>query len=574
MSSTQYEVINLTINDLGRISLPAFQRKFVWTKAKKESFVTTLHEGLPFGAVLVYPESETTGSKLLILDGQQRLSTIREYQQNRLRFWKPLNRESYENLLARINEHLPEASKIQERDFDELVEDEHNKLDDFLDDIDSKNDRKAVRALVRQLKDEMDAFVDLDGLQIPAIKFLGSRGRIADVFTNLNQGGVPLSKYEIFSASWIHTEIQLLSASQSPLQDQILSYVKMYYAKMQQETEFDLDGFSEDELTQNRVITLSELGIALGMYIRDHLKALVPQTETAVAEIGFGVLGIATSTDNRSLSVLIDKIDLIKSDLQIILERVERICSNLEDVFSKLLKRFKSSKNDEYVLGLSTTFKTLSYFAALWDLNPNDAEYTTSLKNIKSYYVFDALTKIWSSHGDQRLLDFYNISGKRNYLERVDRRQFIEAFDRWLSDTTPGIQFSKETTAIVTIHANLTYLSHAVPYGESFELEHIIARKTINKYDHQDRRRVFGNSIGNCMYLPQLDNNKKKEKTLYEVNGDGKYTTLMRDSAYFTEDEIASIIEALEDGDFDRANATIQKRAHVVGRIVIDALLD
>lgn len=57
MPAAQYQVINMTVNDLNRISLPQFQRKLVWGKAKKEAFITTLHEGLPFGAVLVYPES-------------------------------------------------------------------------------------------------------------------------------------------------------------------------------------------------------------------------------------------------------------------------------------------------------------------------------------------------------------------------------------------------------------------------------------------------------------------------------------------------------------------------------------
>lgn len=38
------------------------------------------------------------------------------------------------------------------------------------------------------------------------------------------------------------------------------------------------------------------------MFVQDNLKALIPQGENAVAEIGFGLLGIATNVDNRSLS--------------------------------------------------------------------------------------------------------------------------------------------------------------------------------------------------------------------------------------------------------------------------------
>lgn len=342
---------------------------------------------------------------------------------------------------------------------------------------------------------------------------------------------------------------------------------------MSQNTEFDLEGFSEDELTQNRTITLSELGVALGMYVRDHIKALVPQTENAALELGFGILGISTGVDNRQLMNLIDHIETIRTNLQFTMEKVERVCNQLQDIFSKILKRYKANKNDEFAQGLSTTFKTLSYFAALWDLDPNSPEYFRTLKNIKAYYVYDFLTKTWSSHGDQRLLDFYPASKKRTYLEKLDRQAFVDAFTRWLADCTPGINFTKDVTALVSIHANLTYLSHTVPYGESFELEHIIAKKIINSYGNASNRRVYGSALGNCMYLPRLDNNRKKDKSLYEVNSDGKYDGLIDESLYFSQDELSTALDALKDGDLGTANALIAKRGHQVAEAIVDALL-
>ena len=573
MPNAQYQVINMTVNDLKRITLPSFQRKFVWSKRKKEAFIATLHEGLPFGAVLVYPKSKDTNSELLILDGQQRLSTIREFQNNPLKFWKPLNSDKYEGALQNINAHLADDASIDEKSFDELLRCNGEKLDDWLDEIDNKDDRKAVRSLIHAIKREMRSFVDLEHLQIPAIEFLGSQTRIAEVFSNLNQGGIPLSKYELFNAAWIHTEIPLLSADQSPLQEAILSYVKQHYAAMSNNTEFELEDFSEDELTQKRVITLSELGTALGMYIRDNLNAIIPQTDNSALEIGFGVLGIAAGVDNRQLANLIDQVDMIKMNLQIILEKVERICSNLQDIFSKILKRLKSSKNNEYAQGLSTTFKTLSYFAALWDLNPDSADYILSLKNIRAYYVHDSLTKAWSSHGDQRLLDFYPASKKRTYLEPISKQKFWESFSHWISDNTAGINFTKEATAITTIHANLTYLSTTIPYGESYELEHIIPRKLINQYDNSSTRKILGNSIGNCMYLPRLDNNKKKDKTLYDVNENGRYDKLIESSLYFDKRTLDAAIESIKELNFDAANQIINQRASAIAKAIITQLL-
>ena len=574
MAAPQYEIINMSVSDLERIDLPRFQRRFVWNRRKKESFITTLHEGLPFGAVLVYPKTKDADSQLLILDGQQRLSTINEFKQDPLSYWKALEEASYYARIEEVNAHLCDAVKLTADEFDNLVRSSDDDLDDWLDEIESKKSRKAARSIIKSTKKEAAEYVSLESLKIPAIEFRGSQDRIADVFANLNQGGVPLSKYEIYSAAWVHTEIRLEPVESSPLQDKILWYVKQHYYDMSQNTEFELDGFSEDELTQERTITLSELGIALGMFIRDQLNALAPQTNNAAAELGFGVLGIATGVDNRRLDTLISRLDFIKDNLQTILEKVDRICKNLQDVFSKLLKRFKSSKNNEYALGISTTFKTLSYFAALWSLDPESADYKHSLKNIKAYYVYDALAKTWQSKGDLRLAGYYpGEKQSRNYLTSIDKAAFQEAFNRWLSDCTPGINFSKEITSLVTIHANLTYLAKTVSFGESYELEHIISRKLISSIDNQPVKQVFGNSIGNCMYLPRFDNNKKKDKNLYEVNGDGRYTKLIRESMYFEPGELESAIEALKNKDFETANRIIHNRAQRVANSTIDALL-
>lgn len=580
MPAAQYEVISLSVANLNRITLPKFQRGLVWNSRKKREFITTLREGLPFGAILVYPKSNDPDSDLLILDGQQRLSTIIEYQNDPLKFWKPLNSEMYTEAKQAIQKHLDDETIFGDREFDALLRAQGEDLGDWIEDNakDSRDDRKAVRKMANDIKREMKSYIDLDNLRIPAIKFIGKAERIAEVFANLNKGGVPLSKYEIYSSAWVHTKISLLSADQSPLEGEILGYVKKYYAEMSSDAEFELDGFSEDELTLNPVITLSELGIAIGMYTCDHLKSLIPKGKSASAELGYGILGIACGIDNRKLDALISSVETIDRNLWLILEKVDRICTNLDEIFSKLLKCFHASKNDEFANGLSTTFKTLSYFAALWDLEPQSSEYRRSLANIKAHYVFDALTGVWSSHGDQRLLDYYSGSRKRDYLTSVNQDNFKQAFHQWIQDLTPGIMFSKEIKALTTIHANLTYLSQTVPYGEGFELEHIIAKKYINAADDHTSRKIYGGSLGNCMYLPRLDNNKKKTKTLYEVNDNGKYDELITGALYPDREALQAAIDALIEGpvsapSFPQVNELIEARSYAVGDAIVISLL-
>ena len=149
----------------------------------------------------------------------------------------------------------------------------------------------------------------------------------------------------------------------------------------------------------------------------------------------------------------------------------------------------------------------------------------------------------------------------------------MDAYAQWASDNTPGINFSKEVKALTTIHANQSYLSSVLPHGESFELEHIIAKKLVNAAENERDRKVYAGALGNCMYLPRQDNNKKKEKNLYEVNDEGRYDDLMSKALYFSEHEFATIGDALEARDYDAINALIMKRGSLVAESIAQSLL-
>ncbi len=73
--------------DEGKLILrPDFQRKFVWTHEHQEAFIDTMLNGLPFPEIYVC-EGEVDVQKLrttrLVIDGQQRLTTIRNYIEGR-----------------------------------------------------------------------------------------------------------------------------------------------------------------------------------------------------------------------------------------------------------------------------------------------------------------------------------------------------------------------------------------------------------------------------------------------------------------------------------------------------------
>ncbi|WP_220746863.1 DUF262 domain-containing protein, partial [Shewanella colwelliana] len=76
----------------GELTLqPDFQRKFVWTHEHQEQFIETILKGFPFPEVYTC-DGETNVAKMLtvknVIDGQQRLTTIKNYLDNE--FKEPL----------------------------------------------------------------------------------------------------------------------------------------------------------------------------------------------------------------------------------------------------------------------------------------------------------------------------------------------------------------------------------------------------------------------------------------------------------------------------------------------------
>ncbi|MEW6100765.1 MAG: DUF262 domain-containing protein [Candidatus Omnitrophota bacterium] len=70
----------MKIGDL--ILRPVFQRRLVWTNKHKEDFIETILLGLPFPEIYLADgdiDLATQKSKTLVVDGQQRLSTIYQY---------------------------------------------------------------------------------------------------------------------------------------------------------------------------------------------------------------------------------------------------------------------------------------------------------------------------------------------------------------------------------------------------------------------------------------------------------------------------------------------------------------
>ncbi|WP_164509863.1 GmrSD restriction endonuclease domain-containing protein [Lacticaseibacillus porcinae] len=575
MSNFEYLQLSYA-NDLNRINIPKYQRGLVWTKAKKNGLIETLHKGFPFGVLLV-AENHDEDHSLQLLDGQQRLATIRDYQKNKVQYWMQLNVDASQMLLDQINQRLslPE-DEITEKTLAQLLEPDYE-LADWTDDLNSlaKETRKELRGLIITARQEIKDYIQLDTLMIPVIKFQGNPTDLPEVFENLNKGGTPLSKYEVFNAAWVNDTLHLPTNSAEA--DEILENVKDYYRKMRSKGQFEVSDFSEDDLTESREINVAEFARALGSFVLSRIPALMSDSNKNANEIGFGLLGIISGVDNKRIAEVHDKVELIQNGLEETLAKISRISNQLQATFGKILSqpiahaKREKAKKEPYLTALTTTFKLLSYYASLWTLD--EEQTTTILRHLPSYYVYDYLAGLWTAHGDQRLSDYYPNIHNKDYFASIPVDRFMTVFSRWC-DENLGIRktFSRDVQALIAIHGNLTYLAKTIPHAEDYEFEHIIPKKRILEFDPSPAK-VQLSSLGNGMLLPKSDNNKKKDKTLYESDDADKYTELIAKSAYPTPESFEVSFNSLKAQEFDRVNEQINQRAEVVMQSIIEGLL-
>lgn len=107
--STNMTIINLynQMKNAELLTRPYYQRRLVWTTADKEEFIDTILQGLPFPEVyLCQGELDTENLKTVyyVVDGQQRLTTIKSYIEGELTIkripaYKELNKEQQTEFL-------------------------------------------------------------------------------------------------------------------------------------------------------------------------------------------------------------------------------------------------------------------------------------------------------------------------------------------------------------------------------------------------------------------------------------------------------------------------------------------
>ena len=135
------------------IFIPEFQRNFVWTLAQASRFVESLLLGLPVPGIFLFKEPET--QKLMVVDGQQRLQSLRKFYEGH-----------FEERKFKL---IGVGQEFENRTYDDLSASDRIRIDDSI-----------IHATIFQQAEPGN-----------------DRSSIYSVFERLNTGGTPLTQQEI-----------------------------------------------------------------------------------------------------------------------------------------------------------------------------------------------------------------------------------------------------------------------------------------------------------------------------------------------------------------------------------------
>lgn len=527
-----------------KISLPKYQRSYVWQSSKKLKLISTIKRGLPIGTVLL---SEKDG-KYLIADGLQRIATLKDFEKEPMRYLEETeitdsdildilkasdkSSDVYDKLTVRGQKELHKDAKkliIQSiKDFVELPNyQKTSKITELLiskTSILSSDSRMCIHEKVYILLDKINGILNIDKYEIPAIIFKGSDNELVEVFTLLNSTGTALSKYDVFSAKWNNVHI-------SDVDDRILDAVLSKYESSINKSGIEIDEFNPISFRSKREITLFEYAYAIGKIIGEKTNLIFrSKADDVVDSLGFSLLAGVYNIPNKEMHMLSEKVTTDKFDFNELKDTLVAASKKVEDELKIYISRKKSnyaSHSEFQLASYIITYHRLQYEITddgVIKTKKNRSELKAFLKHLPKHYLYDVYRKAWSGSGDSKL-DNLVIDDKDQewnstilnspYLYTVNQTDFKSVVSSWINDEN-----QKDKTTVskeVKLFHNCLFKNSRVRYeSTSQDYEHIVPKKKFEVIKNGNSSRIPISSPCNITLIPEYDNRSKKDKTYFE----------------------------------------------------------
>lgn len=519
----KYDIALMNFSELeNKVKVPTFQRGIKWGTEKRNSFLENIKKGYPFGSILV--KRNIQKGEFLLLDGLQRYSTLREAKKNREML---LGKDEYVSLAESAYDFLnvgnlseSKKSEVIEKLID-LLKQSKNAVE-FSENVDReftiKEDKKFyiyINEVYHEKEKMMNNLIDFDNLKIPTIIFEGEGNELVEIFQSLNEGGIVLSKYDVFAASWSSEKSYKIDESD------IIETIIKRYENMYDDSGIEIEGFVSEEFRENKTINLFEYCFALGKKLSETYTIVSGKKKVDdVESIGFSILAVCMKISLKHVGRIGEKSSKIDSDFLmkiynsslLIFKDMEKAITKYTSVISKNIFLYKEMQ-------IVSMFAEL--FHTKYEIDEKDGEiklidrprskdyYKNILENIGMYYLYDNLDGTWTSNGDVKVDDIV-IHNNFRYNKKIVWSQFDSRLQSYLYDerNKDKVNVKKETKLILSylLRDDITYL------GDKLDFEHIIPVNKCTKLD-----KFCGSALGNICVLSNYSNRKKKDLTIYEL---------------------------------------------------------
>lgn len=557
-----YHMETLNTGDIcegGKISIPSYQRGIVWKHKHKKEFLESVKKGDPIGVVLIYKEND---GKFTLIDGLQRLSTIKAYMDNPLAFIdekdKFINEDYIEQLVLAVyksrQQNIPSESvlskqkKAFKKKFLEYLKD--NKMgkistawEQIANDLDYPKDNMSIFSIFEDFYVAFTESLKIDAdVKIQAIVYDGPKENLPSVFQKLNTGSVSLTKYEVFASIWSKT-LMIFD------DEEILQHVISKYETLKNKSNFDVEVTEEDLRTKG--LTLFEYCYSMSEILLDENKNKIysflfesGSEKKSTEPIGFDLLALCCGLPINKADQLCSKNYLMNASPSFLTDLKNAIVNSSTIVGSALKNWLFDFRNNN--LKSDSLYQIyhliLSVFKKLYSLNLEtneiykieNNETKNRLEKFKKYafkhYLYDTITSYWQINRQVNDLknNIENTNLLNKYIFDIHPNQFEAALNSFLKENkTKATGNTADNTSKLILNyyykmknrkSGINYFDSSIEYkGENttliFDIEHIVAKEKFDKPGLSDLPKSF---IGNLCYLSIKDNRSKKTKTLYQ----------------------------------------------------------
>ena len=455
-----YLVKSYTFKQLKQsIVVPKFQRNLVWNKDRKRSFIRTILNGDPFGVLLIYSNPKT--HKEQIIDGLQRFTTLMNFESKpfELLEFDEFDFDEFKNISYKIMQHQRSLTEdvilngvieefkdiVQEYNYiDELVpRDEFKKiylkqLRERYFEIKGTVEEYSIEPDVAEIWRKLKEKISLDSIEIPIIVYQGDERNLPDLFERLNTGGTKLSKYEVFSSSWSNNVL-------TKMEPRITKEVDKKYMALIEDTQLDIENYTEGLIELSGEVTLYEFCYALGKLIKQKNEHIFGKKSSVVYDsvdsIGFSSLASALELHLQDMPEL----NKIITD-NISTSKLKKLVDAILDSYAELseilyLNRMTFNKYIEaQIISMAMTLFKINY-----DFDKDTFETVvnntrrSSLDKFRKYatfrYFHDMIRGYWAGNGDNKLYELVSSNLDNNrYLSPIDEDTWRYLLKEWFND--------------------------------------------------------------------------------------------------------------------------------------------